>query len=127
MYNFIPSIDHHFLVGFQSNIVIKLEKEISTLRAANSKLNQRLGGVEAVDSSFERSLSDSELVLSEPKINTRYYQIDPRFAPTFYYITNVSRCYYVHCTMNIFRSEFNIFSLGLIFSQQVTIVICGKL
>lgn len=70
------------------NRVIKLEKQLETVKEANSRLSKRIGD-EIIDDSDDSILSDGADDYST-NINTRYYQLDEQFSGGFYYLTNVS-------------------------------------
>lgn len=71
----------------ESNMQVKLEKEIVMLRESLKTLNARVGD-EIIDDSSDSSLED-ENEESKNSVNTRHYQIDEQFAPKYYFITNV--------------------------------------
>lgn len=68
--------------------LIKIEKELEVVRAANAKLSQRLGD-EIIDDSDDSILSDRDDEYTTD-VNTRYYQLDAQFSGQYYFLTNVS-------------------------------------
>lgn len=75
-------------VAANDDLVIKLEEEVEVLRKCLKKLNYRVGD-EIVNSSSDDSLDDD--IEFETKVNTKYMQLDLRFASKYFYITNVSQ------------------------------------
>lgn len=68
--------------------MIKLEKELDSLRTANSKLNKRIGDEIIADDSDGSIPSDDDDFPTT--VNTQHYQVDQQFSGKYYFLTNVS-------------------------------------